>query len=222
MINVDVYNFLKDEKKPLTLNKEFFDIPLNKDLIYQVVRAQSLNLRSPIAHTKTRGEVRGGGKKPWAQKYTGRARHGSIRSPIWVGGGVVFGPRKERSYKRKINRKTKNKALFAVLSEKLRHGELIFTDKIEITNDLKTKNFKNLFDNFLKRVLAKDFNNKSKFLIVTAQKDQNLKRVSSNLPRITVTTVDSLSALLLLSKKYIILTQDCIEKLLNRKFTSLK
>jgi len=221
-MKVDVYNFLKDEKKSLDLPEDFFNLPFNADFIYQVVRAQSLNLRKSNAHTKTRGEVRGGGKKPWPQKYTGRARHGSIRSPIWVGGGVVFGPRNEKSYFRKINKKAKNKALFMVLSQKIRDNEVIFTDEITPPKTLKTKEFKLIFADFIKRVFNGNIKTNSKFLIITSVKDQNLKQISKNLPQLNIIPSDSVSALLILSNKYVILPKESIEKLLKRSFKTSK
>lgn len=223
-MKVALYSFTNPEKKSLTLNldKEYFDIPFNRDLMYQVVRAQRLNLRTSNAHTKTRGEVRGGGKKPWAQKYLGRARHGSIRSPIWVGGGVVFGPRNEKSYFRKINRKAKNKALFMALSAKIKDKEIFFVDEIMSDKNPKTKTFNSAFNNFIKKVLGEKINLQSSFLIVTPTKDQNLKRATANLPNIAVSSTESLSALLILSKKYVIILKDSIPYLLKRKFKTSK
>jgi large subunit ribosomal protein L4 len=120
------------------LPKEIFDVEINPDLIHQVVVAQTANRRRVIAHTKGRGEVRGGGKKPWRQKGTGRARHGSIRSPLWKGGGVTFGPTKERTFKKEINKKMKRKALFMVLTAKAKNNLLLVLDKI-ILEQPKTK-----------------------------------------------------------------------------------
>ena len=101
------------------------------------------NSRTPVAHTKTRGEVAGSGIKPWRQKGTGRARHGSRRSPIWVGGGVTHGPRNDRDFSTKINKKMKNKALFVALSRKFKDGEVVFLDDISLKAP-KTKEAKNV------------------------------------------------------------------------------
>ncbi|MCX6716634.1 MAG: 50S ribosomal protein L4 [Candidatus Taylorbacteria bacterium] len=119
----------KDAGK-ITLSSEVFGLSWNADLVYQVTNTMNSNARENIAHTKTRGEVRGGGKKPWQQKGTGRARHGSTRSPIWVGGGVAHGPRNDKNYSRKVNRKTKAKALYTILSKKFKDGEILFVDSI--------------------------------------------------------------------------------------------
>ncbi len=114
----------------MELPDAIFNQPWNADLVYDVVQVMRGNARAGTAHTKNRGEVRGGGKKPWKQKGTGRARHGSRRSPIWKGGGVAFGPRAEKDYSRKLNRNIRAKALAVVLSQKLRDGEVIFLDTL--------------------------------------------------------------------------------------------
>ena len=120
-----IYNQKGKEAGKITLPEEVFGLPWNADLVHQVVTSMLGNARTPVAHTKIRGEVRGGGKKPWKQKGTGRARHGSTRSPIWVGGGVTHGPRNDKIYARKINRKMKAKALYTILSKKAKDGEIL-------------------------------------------------------------------------------------------------
>jgi len=127
-----IYNIQGKEAGKVTLPANLFGLPWNADLVHQVVTSMRANARTPIAHTKTRGEVRGGGKKPWAQKGTGRARHGSSRSPIWVGGGVTHGPRKDKIYTKKINQQMRQKALLVTLSRKFKDGEIIFVDKLEM------------------------------------------------------------------------------------------
>ncbi len=128
-----VYNQEGKEVSTIKLPEKVFAIPWNADLVHQVVTSMLLNARRPIAHAKDRSEVSGGGKKPWRQKGTGRARHGSIRSPLWIHGGVTHGPRKEKSYEKKINRKMRIKALFAVLSQKLKDGEILFVNSIAVS-----------------------------------------------------------------------------------------
>lgn len=125
-----IYNQTGKEAGKITLPESIFGLPWNADLVHQVVVSMRSNDRDAIAHTKTRGEVRGGGKKPWKQKGTGRARHGSTRSPIWVGGGVAHGPRNDKNFARKINKKMKAKALFTILSQKMRDGEILFVDSL--------------------------------------------------------------------------------------------
>ncbi|MDE2071221.1 MAG: 50S ribosomal protein L4 [Patescibacteria group bacterium] len=125
-----IYNMQGKEVGTTTLPESVFGARWSADLVHQVVTSMQANTRAPIAHTKTRGEVRGGGKKPWAQKGTGQARHGSTRSPIWVGGGISHGPRNARSYVKKVNRSMRQAALRAVLSRKARDGELILVENI--------------------------------------------------------------------------------------------
>ncbi len=139
-----IYNQEGKKTGSITLPEHVFATPWNADLVHQVVTSLAENKRAGTAHTKTRGEVRGGGKKPWKQKGTGRARHGSTRSPIWVGGGVAHGPRNERKYGAKINRKMMAKALYTTLSEKLRNGELLFVESISLSEG-KTKEGKEVF-----------------------------------------------------------------------------
>ncbi|MFA5013306.1 MAG: 50S ribosomal protein L4, partial [Candidatus Paceibacterota bacterium] len=107
------------------LPKEIFGLELNANLVHQIAVSQMANRRRNIAHTKTRSEVSGGGIKPWRQKGTGRARHGSIRSPLWIGGGSTFGPRSDTVFKKTIPQKMKRKALLMVLSEKAKQGQVI-------------------------------------------------------------------------------------------------
>src|SRR5436853_6808436 len=123
-----IYNIEGKETGKITLPENIFGLPWNADLVHLVVVGMHANARTNVAHTKDRGEVRGGGKKPWRQKGTGRARHGSIRSPIWRGGGVTHGPRNEKNYARAIPKKIRAKALFMALSRKLKDGEIIFVD----------------------------------------------------------------------------------------------
>lgn len=125
-----VYNEEGKKAADLKLDEAIFGLPWNADLVYQVITAMQENAREGIAHTKGRGEVRGGGKKPWKQKGTGRARHGSIRSPIWKGGGVTHGPTKDKTYGQKLNKKMKTKALYILLSRKWRDGEVIFLNEL--------------------------------------------------------------------------------------------
>jgi large subunit ribosomal protein L4 len=123
-----IYNVQGKASGKLELPETIFGVAWNDSLMHQVVTSMQANARTSVAHTKTRGEVRGGGKKPWAQKGTGRARHGSIRSPIWKGGGVTHGPRNEKDYSRVVPKKMRAKALFMALSRKLKDNEIIFVD----------------------------------------------------------------------------------------------
>lgn len=127
-MNTSIYNTQGKKAGTIELPERVFNVAWNDSLMHQVVTSMQSNARTPIAHTKFRGEVRGGGKKPWRQKGTGRARHGSSRSPIWRGGGVTHGPRTEKNYSRAIPRNMRAKALFMALSRKLKDNEIIFVD----------------------------------------------------------------------------------------------
>jgi large subunit ribosomal protein L4 len=127
-MKTDIYNAQGKKSGSIELPESVFGVAWNESLMHQVVTSMQDNARPTVAHTKTRGEVRGGGKKPWAQKGTGRARHGSIRSPIWKGGGVTHGPRKDKDYSREIPKKMRAKALFMALSRKFKDGEIMFVD----------------------------------------------------------------------------------------------
>ncbi len=128
-----VYSKEGKEVGTIALPENVFGVEWNADLVHQVVVSMQGNARAGTAHTKGRGDVRGGGKKPWKQKGTGRARHGSSRSPIWTGGGVALGPINDKDYSRKLNRNVKAKALACVLSQKLRDGEMLFVDSFGLT-----------------------------------------------------------------------------------------
>ena len=135
-MKVDVKNQKNEVVEQIELNDKIFKVKANADTIFQVYTSMLSNRRQPLASTKDRSEVSGGGRKPWKQKGTGRARVGSIRSPIWVGGGVTFGPRhNEANFKKGVNQKMKQKALAMVLSSKVKDNELIILDKIELKND---------------------------------------------------------------------------------------
>jgi large subunit ribosomal protein L4 len=136
-INVTTYTREGKKAADAAVPAYMFQLPWNGDLVHQVVTGMQSNARSGLAHTKGRGDVSGGGKKPWRQKGTGRARHGSTRSPIWVGGGVTHGPNKEKDYSKKINRKMKTKALFVTLSQKLADNRMIFVDDFKMA-EIKT------------------------------------------------------------------------------------
>ncbi len=136
MIKVNVYNLEGAATGSMELPESIFGVALNPELVHEAVRVLRSESRQVVAHTKTRGEVRGGGKKPWKQKGTGRARHGSIRSPIWKGGGVVFGPRNTRNFVLAMNRKARIKALYMTLSDKAANEQLLLIDGMP--KDLKT------------------------------------------------------------------------------------
>lgn len=201
-MKVPVYNQEGKEIGQTLLPKEIFDIKINPDLIHQVVVSLMSNQRQRIAHTKDRGEVRGGGKKPWVQKGTGRARAGSIRSPLWKGGGVTFGPRKEKVFKKIIPKKMKRKALFMVLSAKVKKGLLTLVDELKIEKG-KTKE---IFE-ILKKLPCKD----KSTLIALPGYDKKIVRASRNIPGVKVMEAKELNTLTLLSFKYILLPKNALK-----------
>ena len=131
-MKIDIYNQDGEVIDKAELSESVFDLDINHDLIHQAAVSMMANQRKPWAHTKDRSERRGGGKKPWRQKGTGRSRHGSRRSPIWRKGGVTFGPRKERNYSQKINKKMRKKAILMMLSSKVKDKELKIIDQLDI------------------------------------------------------------------------------------------
>ena len=148
-----VYNTSGEEVKQAELNPAIFGVKVKKELVHQVAMAQMNNARPVLAHTKDRSEVRGGGRKPWKQKGTGRARHGSTRSPLWAGGGVTFGPTKDRNFTQKINKKMKRKALFMCLSDRVKDSNLILLDKLELAA-AKTREMDKLLRNLMDKTVA--------------------------------------------------------------------
>lgn len=206
-MKVDIYNQEGEKIGEMELPKKIFDVEFNPDLVHQVVVSQMANKRTPIAHTKDRGEVRGGGKKPWPQKGLGRARHGSIRSPIFKGGGVVFGPRKYKKLEKKIPKKMKKKALFMILSEKLRRNLLFLFEEIKVEKP-KTKIFAQLIEKWKEKI--KNFK-KGSVLIALGRKDENLSLAARNIPNLKVMQAKDLNCLDLLSFKYLVLTKDSVK-----------
>ncbi len=145
MAKAKVYNLQGQETGSVVLDDKIFFQEAKPELIYQAVRVAMANQRQPIAHSKTRDEVHGGGRKPWRQKGTGRARHGSIRSPLWKGGGVTFGPRKETIKRLAIPSKMRDKALRAVLSERAKNNSLIVVEGLGAMDNPSSKLINNFF-----------------------------------------------------------------------------
>lgn len=201
-MKITIYNQEGKELSQILLPKEIFDVKLNPDLIHQVVVSQMANKRIAIAHTKKRGEVRGGGKKPWAQKGLGRARHGSIRSPIWKGGGVVFGPQKTKIFKKKIPKKMKRLAIFMILTAKAKNNLLILLDKLKMEK-MKTK----LAAEILEKLPCK----KESSLIALPEIDKNLILATRNISNIQTVQAKDLNVLDLLSFKYLIMPKEALK-----------
>lgn len=201
-----IYNSKGKEAGKITLPESIFGVKWNADLVHQTVSSIITNARVPYAHTKDRGEVRGGGKKPWKQKGTGRARHGSTRSPIWVGGGVAHGPRNDKNFDRKVNRKAKAKTLATILSAKFRDGEILFVESISFDAP-KTKDAKEVIKNLSGVTGFNTLSTKRKntAFVLTSSKDKNVEKSFSNFSNMDVKELRNVSALDLLSKKFLII-----------------
>lgn len=210
-MQVKLYDQNSKDLGMVDLPDRIFSVEINPNLIHQAVVSQEANARPTLAHAKGRGEVRGGGKKPWRQKGTGRARHGSIRSPIWKGGGVTHGPRKEKIYSKKINKKAKQKALFMALSSKIRDGQLIVLDSISL-NESKTKKMKEVFDTVSKNLAEYKKSGKKQDSILLVQPDSNkdLVRATKNLAFAKSIRADSLNLIDILKNKYLVLLKEAI------------
>ncbi len=204
--DVKVYNQAGKEVSDLKLPENIFGLHFNADLVHQVVRSMISDSRVIYAHTKMRGEVRGGGKKPWKQKGTGRARHGSSRSPIWVGGGITHGPNNLKNYSKKINRKMKTKALYVILSKKLRDGELIFVDSFEIKTP-KTVEAIAILKSLAKVKAYSDlFTKKNNSAIIAINgKKPSLEKSFANIGNVTVDEVRNINPVDLMNTKYLII-----------------
>ncbi|MDP3792805.1 MAG: 50S ribosomal protein L4 [bacterium] len=212
-MEVNLYNQQAENVGKVNLPDVVFDVPMNKDLLYQVVTSQIANKRQPLAHTKDRSEVRGGGKKPWKQKGTGRARHGSIRSPIWRGGGVTFGPRKERNFKKKINKNMARKALFVALSSKVKDKEFVVIDSVNLSN-WKTKEMAGVIKN-INQLFPVKYG--SLLLVIPSKLSDTVERVAKNLPRVDVMEARNLNALDVMARKNVLVMKDAVNTIGNLK-----
>ena len=205
-LEAKVYNQAGKEVDSIKLPESIFGISWNADLVHQVVVSLMSNKRTNLAHTKTRGEVSGGGKKPWQQKGTGRARHGSTRSPIWVGGGIAHGPRKDKNYERKVNRKMKAKALFTIISKKFRDGEVFFVDSLSLKAP-KTAEALTVMQGLSKikggEMLLPKKNNSA--YITVDKKDVNLTRGFNNFGNVTLDEFRNVNPLDLLKYRYLVI-----------------
>lgn len=193
-----MYNVLGKEVGDVELADNVFNVVVKPEVVHEVFVAQMNNQREPWADTKKRGEVSGGGKKPWQQKGTGRARHGSIRSPIWKGGGVTFGPLTERSYKTKINKKTRRLATAMCLSDKAQNQGLLVVDDFSFTV-AKTKDFAA----FLKKIPLKQ----KTFVVLTGKKDDQVLRMTKNIPGVVTRVASDVNVMDLVNNQAVILSK---------------
>ncbi len=206
MAKIPLYNQEGKTVGDIELQDNVFAVSPVAALIHQAYNALLANLREPWAHTKDRSEVRGGGKKPWKQKGTGRARHGSIRSPIWSGGGITFGPLKERSYAQRINKKMKRQAVKMCLSDKVTDQKFIVVDSITTTG--KTKELAALR-------MALPGNGKKTILLV-GKKDHSIERAIRNIPYFDIQHAIDVNVVDFLHHQYVIATKDAIDVLQKR------
>ncbi len=207
-MNAKVYSKEGKETGSVTLPEAVFGVAWNSDLVYDVVTGIQANVREVTAQAKGRGDVRGGGKKPWKQKGTGRARHGSTRSPIWVGGGVSHGPKSEKIYAVKINKKARAKALASVLSKKFADAEVLFVDSLAMSEP-KTAAAKATI-----AAIAKGSNNeslatkrKNAALVILASRDVETEKSFRNFGNIEVVQAKDVNPLDLLTYKYVVVTE---------------
>lgn len=200
MPNVSVYNETGSQVGSLALSDALFAVKPEQAIIHEAMVAQRANARRAIANTKTRGEVRGGGKKPWKQKGTGRARQGSIRSPQWVGGGITFGPTSERNFSVKINKKLKRKALFMALSDKVQNEKLMVLESIATTS-AKTK--------YAASVIAKLPIDRNVLLVVPGA-SAVLMRMVRNLQNVKLVSANSVNLIDVLTYRSVVFLKDAV------------
>lgn len=203
MTKVAVYNNEGVKQGDVTLPEGIFGLPANDALVHQVYVAQGANRRSGSAHTKIRSEIRGGGKKPWKQKGTGNARTGSIRNPIWRGGGTIFGPLKENNYTKAINAKMKRKALLIALSGKAQAGKVVIAETL-VLPEKKTKSF----ITFLKGASVE-----KSFVVGFSTTEQGYHTAVRNVPKSKTMEVEKLNVYDLLNAEYIIVSKDGLKQM---------
>ncbi len=199
-MEAQLLDMMGNEVGNIQLKDEIFASKVNRHLIWEAVKMQLANKRAGTACTKTRGEVRGGGRKPWPQKGTGRARQGSIRAPHWVGGGVVFGP-KPRDYGYLMPKKARRAAVRSALSAKFKAGEVVFIDTINLENH-KTKTAVS----FLKNLGVSD----KKVLIVVDEIDFNLDKSTRNIPNVKVLKAEAINTYDLLNADVVLITKAAV------------
>lgn len=205
-MKTSVYDHNGKESRTVDLPTDIFGLDWNPDLVHQVVVGMQSNARNTIAHTKDRSEVSGGGKKPWRQKGTGQARHGSRRSPIWIGGGVTFGPRNERNYDKKINKKMRQKALLVALSQKLRDGHILFVESFENVSG-KTKDMQDVFHAFANVSGFETLNTKkhNNVFMTVAEGAENVKQGVNNLYHVSLTAIENVNPVDVLNHRYLVM-----------------
>ena len=202
MPKVEVYNVQGKKVSDLELKEEIFGIEPNESVVHSVLINYLANQRQGTQNTKTRSEVRGGGKKPWRQKGTGRARQGSIRAPQWIKGGIALGP-KPRSYKYRVNKKERRLAIRSLLSSKVLENDLVVVDKFDF-KEIKTKQM---------ATAMKNLKVEDKALVVLASGDEKVQKSARNLANVRTSSVATINVFDLLKYKKLVLTVDTVKKL---------
>lgn len=201
-MKIDLYTQKGEKKGTVEVSDAMFKVKINKEAVTLAVLRQTANARRSTASTKSRGDVRGGGRKPWRQKGTGRARFGSSRNPIWRGGGVAFGPTIDRNYTKDMTKKARRIALFSCLSVKAGDNDVLALDKFE-AKEPKTKEFA--------KMLTK-LSVKRSLLVVIPEKDVNLEKSAANLPNVKTVLVNYLNPHDLLKHEKIMFLESAIKK----------
>src|SRR5574344_984396 len=202
MPSIDVYNIEGKKVKSVDLKEEIFGIEPNEAIVHSVLVNFLANQRQGTQSTKTRAEVRGGGRKPWKQKGTGRARQGSIRAPQWIKGGIALGP-KPRSYKYTVNKKERRLAVKSILSSKVLENELVILDKIDF-KEIKTKNMVSALNNLKVE---------GKTLVVLPEKNENVQKSARNIEGVKTSLVNTINVYDLLKYKNLVITLDAVKSL---------
>ena len=216
-IKTNIYNQNAEIIGEVNLSEKVFAVKVNEDLVHQAMVTQSANERQVLAHTKTKAEVSGGGKKPWKQKGTGRARAGSSRSPIWIGGGITFGPRKDRNFSKKINKKMNQKALMMVLSDRLSSNNLAVVDKFDL-KDYSTKTFNACVKKIENIFPVGDKKVKRSVLFINDIKDEKVVFSARNLAGLEIINLENLNIIDLLKNRNLILTESAV-KTINERYS---
>ncbi|QQS21223.1 MAG: 50S ribosomal protein L4 [Candidatus Moraniibacteriota bacterium] len=213
MALLQTYNLDGGESGSIELEDRFFDIPLNEALLKEVYVALSANEREVIAHTKGRGERAGSGKKPWKQKHTGRARAGSVRSPLWRKGGVVFGPKNTRNFSKKVNKKAKQKAFSIAMSEKLRRNQMKVLDSFELSQP-KTK--------LVASALQKLGVSEKSLVLGFLSSEKSFERAGQNIALLTSRSAHTLNVKDILDHHFLLMSREGIQHIQDRMRLSAK
>jgi len=204
MSKIKIYNLKGEETSEMTLEASVFETEAHAKLIAQAVRTQNANKRQAIAHTKTRGEVSGGGRKPWKQKGTGNARAGSTRSPLWIGGGITFGPRNTRNFSLRLNSKMRRNAIIASLSEINKNNKMVVVKDFDF-KEISTKKFVQT----LQQLPIEE----GKILIILDKINREVELSAANLPYVKVIKTENMNIVDLLNHDYLLTSVEALNKI---------